>query len=78
MWDLFHHIDDVSTESPRADEARAWCQRRGTGEHVHDVIVGDDFVHFIWTDDVVVDEYQLELLLPKCNVAIRSKVVLID
>ena len=54
MWDLFHHINDVLTEHPKAEEVWAWCQRRGAFEHFHYIIVGDDIVHDGWTDNVVV------------------------
>ena len=54
MWDLFHHVNDVLTEHPKAEEVWVWCQRRGIFQHLCYIIVGDDIVHYGWTDDVVV------------------------
>jgi hypothetical protein len=45
MWDLFHHVNNVSTEHPKAEEVWTWCQSWRALEHLRILIVRDDIVH---------------------------------
>ncbi len=50
MWNLFHHVDYVSTERPQVDKVGAWRQRRGAVKHPLDIIIEYRVIHNVGWD----------------------------
>ena len=50
MWDLFHHVDYVSTERPQAEKVGAWRQRGGAVQNPLDIIIEYRVIHNVGWD----------------------------
>ena len=50
MWNLFHHVDYVSSERPQAEKVGAWRQRGGAVQHPLDIIVEYRIIHNVGWD----------------------------
>ena len=53
MRDLFHNVDDVSMEHPKAEKVGSWRQHWSFFLHLRNVILGDDIIHVVGWDVVL-------------------------